>query len=57
MSLRKFHIWLRCQSGVTALEYGILASGVGLAVLVVVFLTGEDLNSIFEALLGYMDQE
>ena len=39
-------------SGATAIEYGLLASGVSLAIIVAVFLLGDQLATLFNDLAG-----
>ena len=40
--------YLKNEDGATAIEYGLIAAGIGLAISVVVFLLGDDLVSMFE---------
>jgi len=44
-----FHLqsWLSSQSGATAIEYGLIAAGIGLAVSIAIFAFGDGLNTIF----------
>ncbi len=39
---------LRDKSGVTAVEYGLIAAGIAGAIIVILFLVGEDIVAIFE---------
>ncbi len=39
-------------SGSTAIEYGLLASGVSLAIIAAVFLIGDQLATLFDGLVG-----
>ena len=43
-SIRQF---LRCQRGATAIEYAIIASGVAVAIITVVWNVGSALNDLF----------
>ncbi|MCB1592132.1 MAG: Flp family type IVb pilin [Alphaproteobacteria bacterium] len=40
--------YLKNEDGATAIEYGLIAAGIGLAISVVVFLLGDDLVAMFE---------
>lgn len=42
--------YLKNEDGATAIEYGLIAAGIGLAISVVVFLLGEDLVAMFESI-------
>ena len=46
--LRKF---LRDESGATAIEYGLIAAGIALAIITAVGLTGDKLVQLFTSLL------
>ena len=37
--------FLRCEAGATAIEYGMIAAGIALAVVVIVYEIGGDLNT------------
>jgi pilus assembly protein Flp/PilA len=39
--------FLKDDSGATAIEYGLIAAGISIAILTVVFTIGSDLNSVF----------
>ncbi len=43
----KIKNFLRGEEGVTAIEYGLIAAGIGVAIVAVVFLVGAQLNSLF----------
>lgn len=47
--------WHRDESGATAIEYGLLCAGIALALVLVVFSFGEDVNGLFEDLAEYFD--
>jgi pilus assembly protein Flp/PilA len=38
---------MKDESGVTAIEYGLIAAGIGVAIVVIVFQVGSALNGIF----------
>lgn len=40
--------YVKNEDGATAIEYGLIAAGIGLAISVVVFLLGDDLVAMFE---------
>ena len=41
------HAYLNNQEGATAIEYGLIAAGISLAIVAIVFTFGDDLNSVF----------
>ena len=43
--------FLKSEEGVTAIEYGLIAAGIAIAVVAVVFLIGTKLNEKFDSLL------
>jgi pilus assembly protein Flp/PilA len=43
-----FTKFLRSEKGATAIEYGLIAAGIAVAISVVVFTFGEDLTGLFE---------
>jgi pilus assembly protein Flp/PilA len=45
--MTKLHNVLADDSGVTAIEYGLIAAGIGVAIVVVVFSVGSALQGIF----------
>ncbi|MBK6895529.1 MAG: Flp family type IVb pilin [Alphaproteobacteria bacterium] len=48
--LTKLKAYLKNEDGATAIEYGLIAAGIGLAISVVVFLLGDDLVAMFESI-------
>ena len=48
--LTKLKAYLKNEDGATAIEYGLIAAGIGLAISVVVFLLGDDLVAMFESM-------
>jgi pilus assembly protein Flp/PilA len=46
--MTKLYRFLNDDSGVTAIEYGLIAAGIGVAIIVVVFNVGTALQGIFE---------
>jgi pilus assembly protein Flp/PilA len=44
-----FRRFLRDDSGATAIEYGLIASGIALAIIVAVQLVGTNLNTTFDS--------
>jgi pilus assembly protein Flp/PilA len=42
--------WIYCDRGATAIEYGLIAGGISLAIVAAVFLLGDDLQGLFEAM-------
>jgi pilus assembly protein Flp/PilA len=47
--------YLSNKDGATAIEYGLIAAGVALAIVAVVFTLGDDLNATFDELETAMD--
>jgi pilus assembly protein Flp/PilA len=45
--MMKLYSFLKDESGVTAIEYGLIAAGIGVAIVVVVFSVGSALVGIF----------
>jgi pilus assembly protein Flp/PilA len=45
--ISKFVAFLKNDSGATAIEYGLIAAGISLAIIAVVFSLGSDLNTTF----------
>jgi pilus assembly protein Flp/PilA len=51
---RRLSQWAARRNAATAIEYGLLAGGIALAILVAVFLTGGSLSDLFSALADTM---
>ena len=49
--------WLVQKSGATAIEYGLIAAGISVAVMASVFLFGDTLNNLFFSELTGMLQQ
>jgi pilus assembly protein Flp/PilA len=47
--MSKFLRFIRDESGATAIEYGLIAAGISVVILVAVQLTGTNLNTTFNA--------
>jgi len=45
--MEKIRRFFKEEDGVTAIEYGLIAAGIGVAIATVVFLVGSQLNTIF----------
>jgi pilus assembly protein Flp/PilA len=45
--MSKFVAFLKNDSGATAIEYGLIAAGISVAIIAVVFGLGSDLNTTF----------
>ncbi len=45
---------MQCQAGATAIEYGLIAAGIAVAIAVVVFALGTKLNSLFSNINGML---
>jgi pilus assembly protein Flp/PilA len=46
--MTKLHRFLKNESGVTA-EYDLIAAGIGVAIVAIVFTVGSDLKDVFES--------
>jgi Flp pilus assembly pilin Flp len=46
----KISSWFQCVSAGTAVEYVFIAGGIALAICIAVYFTGDELQSVFEAL-------
>jgi len=44
------------NEGATAIEYGLIAGGISLAIVAAIFAFGEDLRDLFNTIGGKMDQ-
>lgn len=53
--LRKLYEFMADTRGVTGLEYGFLAGGVGLAVMTGVVVFGQDFSDMMSLFSGYID--
>jgi pilus assembly protein Flp/PilA len=45
--LAKYHAFMLCDEGATAIEYGLIAGGISLAIVAAVFAFGGDLKAVF----------
>ncbi|MDR3415970.1 MAG: Flp family type IVb pilin [Nevskia sp.] len=52
MSLRNIRALMRKQDGVTAIEYGLIAALIAVAIITAVTLTGTDLSALFDTIAG-----
>lgn len=43
-----------CESGATAIEYVLIAAGIALAILAAVFAFGDDLEQLFQWMIGVL---
>jgi pilus assembly protein Flp/PilA len=48
--MSKFGAFLKNESGATAIEYGLIAAGISLAIIAVVFGLGTQLNKVFSTI-------
>ncbi|MCC7304794.1 MAG: Flp family type IVb pilin [Alphaproteobacteria bacterium] len=54
--MRLLHKYLRSEEGATVVEYALLAAGVALSIVLIVFTLGDQILAIFEYLLSSMTQ-
>ena len=50
--ISKFKAFARSEKGATAIEYGLIAAGIAVAISVVVFTVGSDLVALFSGIGG-----
>ena len=48
--ISKIQAYARCEKGATAIEYGLIAAGIAVAISVVVFTLGGNLSSLFSGI-------
>lgn len=53
--LAKFEIYKHDIRGATAIEYGLIAGGISLAIVAGVFAFGDDLEALFDTMGGAME--
>ena len=46
----KFQTWKSCEDGATAIEYGLIAAGIAVAISAVVFTLGDELANLFSSM-------
>ncbi len=47
--MEKIKKFLEAEEGVTAIEYGLIAAGIAIAIVVIVFTVGSQLNTVFKS--------
>lgn len=52
----KYQAWKTCTKGATAIEYGLIAGGISLAIVAAVFAFGNSLSSLFNNVSTKMNQ-
>ncbi len=50
--MAKITSWAMNKEGATAIEYGLIAAGISVAIVVVVFTLGDDIRGAFETIQG-----
>lgn len=50
--MAKITVWKMNKDGATAIEYGLIAAGISVAIVVVVFALGGDVKAAFEKIEG-----
>jgi pilus assembly protein Flp/PilA len=50
------HAFKEDIKGATAIEYGLIAGGISLAIVTAVFLFGDELSSLFSTIAGKMEE-
>lgn len=53
--IAKIHGYVASEDGATAIEYGLIAGGISLAIVAAVFAFGDDLEAVFTTIGGAMD--
>lgn len=51
-----FSKWLHSRRAATAMEYGLIAAGISLAIVATVFVAGDNIAAIFETITGYISE-
>ena len=46
--MTKVQGFLKSEDGATAIEYGLIAAGIAVAIIAAVFVVGDDLSSLFD---------
>lgn len=54
--IAKVHAFILSDDGATAIEYGLIAGGISLAIVAAVFAFGSDLRAVFNTLGSSMQQ-
>lgn len=54
--LAKYHAFKMSIDGATAIEYGLIAGGISLAIVAAVFAFGDDLETVFNTIGNAMDK-
>lgn len=52
--IAKLQGFIQSKDGATAIEYGLIAGGISLAIVAAVFAFGDDLQSVFSTMAGAM---
>lgn len=50
-----FEQFLKDEEGVTAIEYGLIAALIAVAIIAMVALIGDQLNNVFNCIAGYLN--
>lgn len=53
--LSKAEAFVRCDKGATAIEYGLIAAGIAVAISAIVFTMGDSLIALFTNVSGKID--
>lgn len=53
--IAKIQAYVADQDGATAIEYGLIAGGISLAIVAAVFAFGDDLEGVFNAIASAMN--
>jgi pilus assembly protein Flp/PilA len=53
--ISKVQAYIQSKEGATAIEYGLIAGGISLAIVAAVFAFGDDLGSVFNTMSAAMD--
>jgi len=54
MVIKKMRSWVSSENGATAIEYGLIAAGIALAISTAVWALGGNIVSMFDGLSGYL---
>ena len=56
-TMEKLFHFLKDEEGVTAIEYGLIAAGIGVAIAAIVFSVGDQLVILFNSILDCIDAD
>lgn len=52
--IRTASIWMQDTAGATAIEYGLIMSGIAIALTVIIFTIGQDVQNVFQSISTWL---